>query len=119
MLYNPRQNFENINTEIQVKKKSTTATASKHKMSAIEYDPMEVELDRLFDQFIRSLGTIRRGRRRGGQRKRFPSIDLHEQNNEYVVTAELPVSNEKAVVTQRCSQMLSSLKYCRVLTKKI
>ncbi|CAG8534938.1 4699_t:CDS:2 [Paraglomus occultum] len=60
-------------------------------MSAIVYDPTELELDRLFDQFIRDLGTTRRGRRQGGgQRKYVPSIDLYEQDNEYIVTAELP-----------------------------
>jgi HSP20 family protein len=51
------------------------------------------EIDRLFDEFTRGIGTLAPA----GNGSLLPSIDISETDNEYVMTAELPGLERKDV----------------------
>jgi HSP20 family protein len=53
---------------------------------------LESNVTRIFDDFIKDLNVARRGNNRSGRVNTFaPLMDVHENDNEFLVSAELPV----------------------------
>ena len=50
----------------------------------------ENNMDRVFDDFIKDLNVARRGNAHSG-RVKVPAMDVHENENEILINAELPV----------------------------
>lgn len=61
-------------------------------MSIINYGwDLDNSINRIFDDFIKDLNVARRGGNRTGVTNFNPAIDVHENENEFNIIAELPV----------------------------
>jgi HSP20 family protein len=61
-------------------------------MSIINYGwDLDNNINRIFDDFIKDLNVARRSENRTGIANFNPAIDVHENENEFTINAELPV----------------------------
>ena len=69
------------------------------------FDMLQQQIDRLFDDF--TTGWRMPGLIQGSDFGLMPSMDMHEEDNRMVVTAELPGVDEKDVDIEAQGQMLT------------
>ena len=67
------------------------------------FGSLQREIDRMFDDFARSLPAVGQG-----NATLVPNIDISETDNEILITAEIPVSNKRMLRLQ--SRMMSTIR---------